>query len=74
MGRLRVIYRNLMKLDYDNLRTRTNLSPVGGASVEQKDPLELLEEFYRIQNGQPMSEEQRKLAKELMEDIWEGEA
>lgn len=74
VGRLRVIYRNLMKLDYDNLRTRTNLSPVGGASVEQKDPLELLEEFYRIQNGQPMSEEQRKLAKELMEDIWEGEA
>ena len=69
-----MIYRNLMKLDYDNRRTRAGLSPAGGAGEEKKDPMDLLEEFYRIQNGQPMSEEQRKFAQGLMEEIWEGEA
>lgn len=69
--KLRVIYPYLMKLDYDNRRTRTEVSLEGAQDVQQKSPLELLEEFYQQQNGQPMGQEQQAFARGLMEQIWE---
>ena len=71
VGKLRVIYPNLMKLDYDNRRTRAGSSLEGAEEVERRSPLELLEEFYEKQNGQPMGEEQRAFARGWMERIWE---
>ncbi|SCI80160.1 Nuclease sbcCD subunit D [uncultured Flavonifractor sp.] len=71
VGKLRIIYPNLMKLDYDNKRTRAGIHLEGAEDVQQKSPLELLEEFYSNQNGQPMSEEQRAFARDMMEHIWE---
>ena len=71
VGKLRIIYPNLMKLDYDNKRTRAGIRLEGAEDVQQKSPLELLEEFYSNQNGQPMSEEQRAFARDMMERIWE---
>ncbi len=70
IGKLRVIYPNIMKLDYDNTRTRNHNVIMATENIEQKNPLELFEEFFEKQNNQPMSETQRKFAKELMEDIW----
>lgn len=70
VSKLRIIYLNLMKLDYDNKRTRAGIV-LEGAEDQQRSPLELLEEFYEKQNGQPMGEEQRAFAKNLMERIWE---
>ena len=71
VGKLRVIYPNLMKLDYDNRRTRAGISLEGAEEVERRSPLELLEEFYEKQNGRPMGEEQRAFARGWMERIWE---
>lgn len=71
LARLRVIYGNLMKLDYDNSRTRNEARVEGAPQSAEKQPLELFADFYEIQNGSPMSEEQRKLAGELIEEIWE---
>ncbi len=73
IGKLRVIYPNLMKVDYDNRRTRAGLAVGMAEEVERKTPLQLFEELYEKQNGQPMSEEQRRFSAELMEKIWEGE-
>ena len=70
VSKLRIIYPNLMKLDYDNKRTRAGII-LEGAEDQQRSPLELLEEFYEKQNGQHMGEEQRAFAKSLMERIWE---
>jgi len=72
VGKLRLIYPNLMKLSYDNTRTRTNRIIDGAEDVQCKSPLELFEELYGQQNNQPMSDEQRKFAEELIESIWEG--
>ena len=72
IGRLRVIYPNIMKLSYDNTRTRSNQIIDGAVDVQKKTPLELFEELYEMQNNQPMSEEQRDFTRELMEKIWEG--
>ena len=69
--KLRIIYPYLMKLDYDNRRTRAGGRPDGAEDAERRSPLELLEEFYEKQNGQPMGEEQHAFARAWMERIWE---
>lgn len=74
MRKLQVIYPYLMKLDYDNRRTRAGGWSEGAEEARQRSPLELLDEFYEKQNGQPMGAAQREFAKKLMEDIWEDEA
>lgn len=71
MARLRAIYPNLMKLDYDNTRTRTNSDIDGAEQAERKSPLELFEELYEQQNGQPFTSEQREYTTALIESIWE---
>lgn len=73
VSKLRVIYPYLMKLDYDNKRTRAGILVDGAEHAQQKSPLELLEEFYEKQNGQPMGDVQRDFVQNLIEDIWEGE-
>lgn len=73
VGKLRSIYRNLMKLDYDNKRTRSNAQITGAENVEEKLPLELFSDFYELQNNQPMSDEQREYISSLIESIWEEE-
>ena len=70
MGKLRVIYPNLMKLSYDNKRTRENRTLSDTVDVENKSPLELFQEFYETQNNQPMSDEQTDFVVELIEKIW----
>ena len=73
MARLRVIYPNLMKLTYDNARTRSNAVIDGAVDVQKKSPLQLFGELYEQQNNQPMSEMQSDFMRELIESIWEGE-
>ena len=73
MARLRVIYPNLMKLTYDNARTRSNAVIDGAVDVRKKSPLQLFGELYEQQNNQPMSEVQNDFMRELIESIWEGE-
>ncbi len=71
INRLRVIYPNLMKLDYDNRRTRAGGQIGAAADVTSKTPLDLVAELYEQQNGQPLSGEQVRFAGELIEKIWE---
>ena len=71
IGKLRAIYPNLMKLSYDNTRTRVNQVIDGAENVQRKSPLELFHELYELQNNQPMSEEQCLFTQELIEAIWE---
>lgn len=73
LGKLRVIYPNIMKLDYDNTRTRKGITISEGPSIEKKSPTDLFSEFYQFQNNQSLNEEQEKLLKELVEKIWEGQ-
>lgn len=71
MARLRVIYPNLMKLSYDNTRTRSNAVIDSAVGVQTKSPLQLFGELYELQNNQPMSEIQHQFMQELIESIWE---
>lgn len=71
VGKLRVIYPNLMKLEYDNTRTRRNSQTEVEDTAEDKLPMEFAEELFEIQNNKPMREEQKQYMESLMTDIWE---
>lgn len=73
VGKLRVIYPNIMKLSYDNTRTRENRIVEDAQDIQRKSPLELFEELYQQQNNQPMSSQQRDFAKQLIEAIGEAD-
>ena len=73
VAKLRAVYHNLMKLDYDNTRTRHSAAISGAENVETRSPIDLFAEFYELQNGLPMSAEQTELVESLIEKIWEGE-
>ncbi len=72
LSKLQVIYPNLLRLDYDNARTRRNQRLDAADAPERRTPPELLAAFYELQNNRPMGEEQRRYALSEMEKIWEG--
>lgn len=73
LGKLRTVYHNLMEFQYDNKRTRSGMTAIGGAEkVSEKTPQELFSELYEKQNGRRMSDEQEAFLKELVESIWEN--
>lgn len=72
VAKLRIIYHRLMKLDYDNKRTRANMTIGGADDVDKKSPLELFSDLYELQNNQSMSEEQTAYMCEIIENLQEG--
>ena len=70
--KLRVIYKNIMKLEYDNMRTRESRKiNLDDMVIENKNPLEIFSEFYKLQNNKEMNDEQKEIIKKIMEEVWE---
>lgn len=70
--KLRVIYKNIMKLEYDNIRTRESRKiNLDDMVIENKNPLEIFSEFYKLQNNKEMNDEQKEIIKRIMEEVWE---
>lgn len=73
ISKLRTVYHNLMKLSYDNIRTRSSNIIDSDTEVQEKSPLELFSDFYILQNNLPMNDKQKVFVKNLIDDIWEGD-
>lgn len=71
VGKLRSIYHNLMKIDYENSRTLHSSEIKAVTEIEQKTPLELFAELYKMQNGREMTGEQEDFIREALEEIQE---
>ena len=71
MAKLRTIYPNLMRLEYDNKRTRSNAEVRAAERVEEKSELELFQEFYELQNNQSMTKVQEQFVEELLRGMKE---
>ncbi|MDR1726393.1 MAG: exonuclease SbcCD subunit D [Acidobacteriota bacterium] len=72
VGKLRVIYPNLMRLDYDNTRTRSGGAPASAApDAGRHTPLQLFDRFFEEQNGRPLSDAQRSYLQDLIGQVWE---
>ena len=70
-GRLQTAYPNLMKLEYDNRRTRAQDRGEEVPAGKDKRPSEWFAALYEKQNGEPMRPAQEALLKGLIEEIWE---
>ena len=70
LAKLRVIYKNIMKLDYDNQRTRHQSELSLSDAVEEKTPYEHFSDFYEMMNGQSLNDEQSAFMQQLIESIW----
>ncbi len=73
LSRLRTVYPNLMKLTYDNTRTRQNQNPLEAEFRAEDAPLDLFGILYEKQNNRVLSPEQREYLQSLIETIWEVE-
>ena len=71
LQKLRVIYPNIMQLEYDNRRTRENMELTGAQAVEKKSDMELFMEFYELQNNQPMSQVQEEFVRNIIQEVKE---
>lgn len=71
LQKLRTIYPNIMRLEYDNRRTRKDAEIREWEKQEELSELELFSRFYEQQNNQPMSPEQEAFVKHIMEEIKE---
>ncbi len=73
LTKLRLRYHNLIRLDYDNKRTKQSAALPDLAETEDKPPIELFAEFFDFRNNQPMSGEQRSFMEKLINETWTEE-
>lgn len=73
LNRLRVIYPNIMRLEYDNCRTRTEVCWKELPRVGKIEPMDLFRNFFESQNGTSTSQMQEEYLKDLIQKIWEEE-
>lgn len=66
---LRIVYKNLLQLDYDNKRTSSDNILKAIDSVEQKNPIELIKDFYEQRNNQAMNKQQETYILKLLEEL-----
>lgn len=71
IGQLRQVYPNLMLLDFENSRSGQDVHSFTAASLEgtRKNPVELFDEFYQIQNNTELSFEQKELLADIMGEV-----
>lgn len=71
VGKLRAIYPNLMRVEYDNTRTAGVKNLQMPAPEQEKGPAELVEELFEMQNHKPMEEAQKVYMERLIRQVWE---
>lgn len=72
LQKLRDIYENILKLEYNNKRTQ-KYNKIDFEKIKKRDPFEVFSEFYELQNNQKMTTEQEEIIKNLIDEIWEVE-
>lgn len=74
IGKLRSVYPNIMRLEFDNKKTLLNPdSRTGAVDIKSKSSLELFEEFFENQNNVRMTDKQKDIITRLFEEM-EGDA
>lgn len=72
VSKLRLVYHRLMKMDYDNARTKKQSIIEGMTSARETDPDKLFGEFFESQNNVPMNDEQAAFVHDIIKEIWEA--
>ena len=70
ISKLRIVYPNLMRLDYDNNRTRAYGNILKAGDAVQQSPLDLFKSFYQQQNNASFSVQQEEYLTQMIENVW----
>lgn len=70
LSKVRTVYPNLMRLEYDNKRTNSSFSFETATDTDEKTPIQLFSELFEKQNGQPMVDEQIEYVENILNQLW----
>lgn len=70
---LRTEYPNIIKITYDNKASKASEENLVFENINQTNPLNTFEDFFEGRRGVKMTDEQRKIIKDLIEEIWEAD-
>lgn len=68
IGHLRSVYPNIMGMIYNNKRTAQS-ADVRLKAMGAKSSIELFEEFYKLQNGDDLSTEQKEIVCDILKEL-----
>lgn len=71
--RLRTVYPYLLRLEYDNTRTRADQTMELLPDAADMDPETLFSAFYRMQNGTDMEEDMASYLRQMIACLWREE-
>lgn len=69
MRRLKEVYVNLLKLDFDNSRTRAHNKVENIDNVEKKDELTLFKEFFKNRTDMELTEDEEKVMIDIINGV-----
>lgn len=69
IGNLRAVYPNVMGMSYNNKRTAQSEANVRLKSVSAKSSVELFEEFYKQQNGDVLTAQQKEIVLNILNEL-----
>lgn len=71
IGKLRSVYKNILRLEYDNKRTSGYMLNDSKDNIDVKilSEIELFSKFYEIQNNIEISDEKRSIVEQTIEEI-----
>lgn len=72
-ARIRIVYKNLMLMEYDNTRTKNNKHITGNDAGKKASPMELFSDLYKRQNNKEMNDTQKDYLCSLIKKVWEDE-
>ena len=72
-ARIRIVYKNLMLMEYDNTRTKNNKHITGNDAGKTASPMELFSNLYKRQNNKEMTDTQKDYLGSLIKKVWEDE-
>lgn len=73
-SQLRTIYPNLLSLRYERTERAFDPSGITVKELEEADPFDFVSGFFRDQTGKDLRPEQETLLKDLMVELWGGDA
>jgi len=69
IGKVHTVYPNVMRLDFDNKRSKTANSGSAPEDIELKSHYELFSEFYELQNNVEIDDWKSEIVTELFEEL-----
>ena len=74
IGKLRSVYKNVLKLEYQNKRTEGNKDILFGVqSSEKMNPIDLFGDFYQKQNNVSLNDERLNIVNNVIKECLEKE-